>query len=342
MSRHRVLVVGCGGMSNTWFDYLMGRDDAEIVGLVDLFVDTAKAMAERRSLQVPVFRDVADAIRKTNPTLVCDITVPESHHDVTVTALKAGCHVFGEKPMGTSMQEAEAMLHCATASRGSYSVLQNRRFNRQIRAVRDAVNEGLIGTLDAIHADFFIGAHFGGFRDGMEHPLILDMAIHTFDQARFISGKDPVSVYCHEFNGAESWYQGNASAVCIFEMSDGMVFSYRGSWSAEGFRTSWESDWRIIGTKGTIRWDGTNPPTCEVVDPDAPPSFIRECRRMEIPITWNGREGHAGCLDEMFEALEQGRPAETDCRDNIKSVAMVFAAIESAKTGKKIPIHYPQ
>ena len=41
----------------------------------------------------------------------------------------------------------------------------------------------------------------------MESPLLLDMAIHTFDQARFITGADALSVYCHEFNPAGSWYR---------------------------------------------------------------------------------------------------------------------------------------
>ncbi len=54
---------------------------------------------------------------------------------------------------------------------------------------------------------------------------------------------------------------------------------------------------------------------------------------------WIGNEGHVGCLDEMFMALIEGRKAETDCSDNIKSMAMVFGAIESAKTGKKIILH---
>ena len=49
----------------------------------------------------------------------------------------------------------------------------------------------------------------------MESPLILDMAIHTFDQARFITGADPVSVYCHEFNPPGSWYK-EMQPRCVF------------------------------------------------------------------------------------------------------------------------------
>lgn len=338
MKKHRVIVVGCGGMSNKWFDYLEQRNDVEIVGLVDIYIDAAKAMAARRQLQVPVFSEVDEAIRMTTPTLVCDVTIPDSHRQVTMTSLAAGCHVFGEKPMGASLEDAKAMLDVANQSSVHYSVMQNRRFHPQIRAVREGIREGLIGTLGAVHADFFLGAHFGGFRDAMEHPLILDMAIHTFDQARFISGADPVSVYCREFNMPGSWYRGDASAVCIFEMNDGSIFTYRGSWSSEGCNTSWESDWRVSGRLGTLRWDGTNAPICQVVIDEQSDQFIRDYKEIELPITWMGQEGHWGCLDEMFASVNENRPAETDCRDNFKSVAMVFAAIESHRTAEKVLI----
>lgn len=340
MTKYRVVVVGCGGMSNKWFDYLEQRRDTEIVGLVDIFIDAATAMAERRQLKVPAFSDLKEAIAATEPNLICDVTIPDSHREVTTTALAAGCHVFGEKPMGASLEDAKVMLDAARRSTSRYAVMQNRRYLKQIRALSDAVKQGVIGRVGAVHADFFIGAHFGGFRDAMANPLILDMAIHTFDQARLISGADPLSVYCHEFNMPGSWYEGNASAVCIFEMNDGSVFTYRGSWSSEGFNTSWESEWRVSGSLGTLRWDGANPPICQVVDESKPQEFIREYKDIVLPVTWEGNEGHWGCLDEMFASLEENRSAETDSEDNFKSIAMAFGAIESAKSGKKVRIEY--
>lgn len=51
----------------------------------------------------------------------------------------------------------------------------------------------------------------------MDHPLIVDMAIHPFDQARFICGTDQASVYCHEYNPLGYWYNGNVSAICILK-----------------------------------------------------------------------------------------------------------------------------
>ena len=60
--------------------------------------------------------------------------------------------------------------------------------------------------------EFFKAPHFGGFREEMAHPLLVDMAIHAFDAARYLLGADPVSVYCEAFNPAWSWYAGDAAA----------------------------------------------------------------------------------------------------------------------------------
>jgi len=336
MARFKIAVAGCGSMSETWIEYALERDDAEIVALVDIKNENALRMSEQFNLKCPVYTDLAKAIPETGANLVFDVTIPESHKNIVTTALSLGCDVMGEKPMASSMEEAAEMVKKVEKTGKSYAVMQNRRYDKRIRALKEIVDSGEIGKIGFIGADFFIGAHFGGFRDIMDSPLILDMAIHTFDQARFIAGQDPVSVYCHEFNMPGSWYKGNASAVCIFEFTDGSVFNYRGSWSAEGVPTSWESEWRVIGSKGTAIWDGHKAPYYDVVIPAEGHKFMNEYKRIEKELNWQGREGHYGCLDEMFEALIEGRKAETDCHDNIKSMAMVFAAIESAKKGEKI------
>ncbi|NBD28209.1 Gfo/Idh/MocA family protein [Paenibacillus glycinis] len=337
MVKFKVVSVGCGIIANEWMKNVLSRTDMEIVALVDIRKDSADAMAERYGLTCPTFTDTATAISQTNADVVFDLTIPASHFSVCTTALKLGCSVFSEKPLAASMAEAHEMILQSERSGKSFSVMQNRRYDPNIRAYRNLVHSGTIGKPGYIGADFFIGAHFDGFRAVMDSPLVLDMAIHTFDQARFITDTDPVSVYCHEYNPPGSWYKGNASAICIFEMSDGSVFCYRGSWCAEGVPTSWEASWRVTGERGTAIWDGFTAPYAEIVAPrEQKDKFIYEYSRVESDYTWEGNLGHAGCLDEMFAALKEGRPAETDCRDNIKSIEMVLGAVESARTGRKI------
>lgn len=335
MKKFRIAVAGCGGMANAWIDDALKREDVEIVALVDLFEESARKKAQQYGISCDIFTDITEAIQSTQANLVFDVTIPESHFHIVSSALTAGCNVFGEKPMAATMEEATKLVSISNATGKRYSVMQNRRYMANIRSYKNLLDSDHIGQPGFVCADFFLGPHFGGFRDLMDSPLLLDMSIHTFDQARFITGADPVSVYCHEFNPAGSWYKGNAAAICIFELSDGSVFCYRGSWCAEGAPTAWEAAWRITGSKGTALWDGTNTPYVEVVA-SAGGFLPTEFTRIEDTPVWQGREGHNGCFDEMFQSLIEGRKAETDCSDNIKSNHMVHAAVESARTGRKI------
>jgi len=269
---------------------------------------------------------------------VFDCTIPEAHFDVTLTALRHGCHVLGEKPLSVSMDHARRMCDAAQEAGKLYAVIQNRRYDLRIRRLRAFLESGALGPITTVNSDFYIGAHFGGFRDRMDHPLVLDMAIHTFDMARLISGADPVSVYCKEWNPSGSWYDGAASAVAIFDMTGGLVYTYRGSWCSEGRHTSWEAEWRIIGEKGTARWDGFEAMDAQVVTEQT--GFRYPTQDIELPPAPPGSKdgGHRGLIEELVQSIRHGGTPETTCTDNIKSLAMVFAAIQSASQRREVAV----
>ncbi len=331
--KFRVVLVGCGSMAHTWVEYAKTRDDTSLVAVVDIQLAAATALLERHVLTCQAFTSLTEALNATNANLVFDVTIPEAHEEVVLTALKAGCDVFGEKPLAASLAAAQGMVKTALETGRTFAIMQNRRFNNQIRAYQDLIK--VIGDVGFLSANFFIAPHFGGFREAMQSPLLLDMAIHTFDAARFLSGADAVSVYCHEFNPKGSWYAGHANAICIFEMSDGSVFSYNGSWAAEGASTAWEAEWRVVGSRGTAIWDGTNPPFAEIVQNPEQESFIKDYTRVTA-IVPTLPEGHHACLEDMFTALLENLAPQTICTDNIKSLAMVFAALESSRLGQKV------
>lgn len=347
MKRYKVALVGCGSMSKAWLSYATERassvGDVEIVAMVDIKEENARERAASFGLSPYCGTDVSAAIRATGANLVFDVTIPEAHTEVVRTAFANGCDVMGEKPLSASIVEARETVAMARSSGRRYAVMQNRRYLKGMRAYRELI--GRLGSIGMVNVDFFLGPRFGGFRDLMDSPLLLDMAIHTFDQARFLVGADAVSVWCKEFNPSWSWYKGAAAAVCVFELSNGAVFTYRGSWCAEGLPTSWEGDWRVVGAAGTALWNGRagadNAPRAELREGE-PVGFMAPTApaavELDGPGAWSGREGHAGCLDEMFAAFAEGRPAETECADNLKSLEMVFAAVESAATGKSVAV----
>jgi len=335
----RVVLVGCGGMSGRWLEVSKGLSEVEIVGLVDIREEAARGKVERFGLQdAMIGTDMKSVLDQTAPDVVFDCTVPEAHAGVTLEALKHGCHVMGEKPMADSMENAGKVVAAAKEAGKIYAVIQNRRYDPRIRQLRAFLESGRIGAITTLDCDFYIGAHFGGFRDHMKHVLLLDMAIHTFDAARFIIGADPTSVYCKEWNPSGSWYDHDASAIAIFEMTGGTVYTYRGSWCAEGMNTSWECDWRIIGENGSVKWDGGNNFQIQVVAETG--GFFSKWEDVEIP-PHDPKEkvgGHEGLIKEFIRCVQTGGTPETICTDNIKSLAMVFGAIESAEAGKPVGI----
>jgi len=339
----RAVLAGCGAMAKGWLKALADTPELAgrvvVVGLVDLDLGAANRLRDEFGLaQAATGTDLDAMLSQTKPDLLFDVVIPSARRDVVMTGLKHGCHVLTEKPMASSLAEARELVAAAKAAGRIHAVVQNRRYIDGVRRIREMIENGVLGELTALHADFFIGAHFGGFREQMRDVLLLDMAIHTLDAARFMAGADPVAVYALESNPRGSWYAHGAAANAIFEFSDDILFTYRGSWVAEGGTTSWESSWRIVGTTGTLLWDGAERFEARAVAGDS--GFLRPLRDVAVPPPPHPAQthGHASVIAEFLDAIETGRVPETAGSDNIKSLAMVFAAIESARTRQRVLI----
>ncbi|MFN8374377.1 MAG: Gfo/Idh/MocA family oxidoreductase [Anaerolineae bacterium] len=335
----KVLLVGCGGISDAWVKAALALEDVQLVGFVDLNVEAAQKRAQQYGReQVYVGADLDAALAQTQPDIVFDCTVPVARLGVVTKALEYGCHVFSEKPMANTLDEARTLITVAQRAGKTFAVMQNRRYDPNILNVKQMLRDETLGTLTAVNSDFYVGAHFGGFREQMAHVLLLDMAIHTFDAARFLSGADAVSVYCKEWNPPGSWYARDAAAMAIFEMSSGLVYSYRGSWCAEGLRTTWESDWRIVGQRGSLRWDGATDIHAEVVE--KADGFFSTVRDVPPPpaAPKSEQSNHYLAIRDFIDCMRTQKTPQTMGTDNIKSLAMVFAAIQSAEEKREVRV----
>ncbi|HET7559215.1 MAG TPA: Gfo/Idh/MocA family oxidoreductase, partial [Limnochordia bacterium] len=178
--------------------------------------------------------------------------------------------------------------------------------------------------------EFFRGPHFGGFRETMPQPLIVDMAIHHFDLMRYLLDAEPVSVYAQSFNPSWSWFGGDASASVLFNLRTKagrpVHVNYAGSWCANGPDTPWNGHWRIVCAHGTltVRDDviqlqraGNQPPE-------------------SIPVPKLERAGQDYLLHAFAASIQSGRPPETSGEDNLNSIGMVFQAVASAEQGQAL------
>ena len=197
--------------------------------------------------------------------------------------------------------------------------------------------EDVIGQVTTVHVDFFIGPHFGGFREQMQHVLWPTWPFIRLMPPATSSG-NAESVFCEEWNPPNSWYQQGASVAAVFRMTNGVRFTYRGSWCADGFRSSWDASWRIIGTKGTLVWDGYDDVRAERISLAG--GFLSETEVI-LPSREPSPEltrGHYSVMKQFLTALNGGAPPETRSADNIHSLAMVIAAVRSAESGQRVPV----
>lgn len=323
----RLIQVGAGGMGKTWLRNIADDPDVELVGLVDLDQTGARAAAEEAGFGgVPIGGSLTSLLQQGIVTdAVINVTVPKAHLPVNTEALLAGLPVLCEKPLADTVAEGLQMIATVEQTGQLLMISQSRRYWRHLFAYKKQLAQ--LGTIGSVSCEFFKAPHFGGFRDEMDYPLLIDMAIHQFDLARFLLDADPVAVYAESYNPSWSWYSGDAGACVIFEFSTGARFTFTGSWCAAGAETSWNGAWRVSAADGSALWDGDHAPTAETAAGDALPAEIGE-----------EPEQIAGSLVEFIDALRTGVVPQGEVHDNLLSLAMVEAAIRSAESGSRVLI----
>src|SRR5687767_4743428 len=112
----RVLVVGCGNMGASHARAYHRMPEFELAGLVSRGGPSRGALS-RELGGLPEFSHYEEALAATTRDVVSINTYPETHGPYARAAIAAGCHVFCEKPLAVSVEEAEAIVDAAAARR---------------------------------------------------------------------------------------------------------------------------------------------------------------------------------------------------------------------------------
>lgn len=328
-----ILLVGYGGIGQLWARVLMSHPRVALCGVVDTS-DAAlrRAKSELGSPHLTVTTDIDVAVTSCAPAAIVDASPPWNHAGTAQIARAARCHLLSEKPLSTDFQEARHRVEDWRSSGLVYMVNQNQRWNPLARDLRRWIEQGGLGAVKGIYVDYFHDFHKGTFRDYLPHALLLDMAVHHFDLVRFISRLDPVSVSC--------WELSSLAAVATFQLTDGVVFSYRGSWDTIGQDTGWGGLWRVVGDRGSVTWPGQAQATAWTSDGESSsrrfvlsgsdPRYT-EATALEYELMKS--------LDHFVECLSTGAEPETSCYDNLHTLGMVVGAIRAAEEERSVEVN---
>ena len=254
MSRKiRVLTVGCGNMGSSHTRAYHKLDGFEIVGLVDKDADKrAKLAAEVGG--VPEFDDLGKALARTKPQAVSVCTWPDTHAKLAAAAMKAGAHVFVEKPIAGTVRSAQGIVTLATKLRRKVVVgyilrhhpawmkfIEIARTLGKPLVMRMNLNQQSSGWMWTFHKHLM---------DTMS-PIV-DCGVHYVDVMCQMTGANPVRIYAIGARLSDELVPGMynyGQLQVVFD--DGSVGWYEAGWgpmvSEEAFFVK-----DVVGPKGCV------------------------------------------------------------------------------------------
>ncbi|MHC5033487.1 MAG: Gfo/Idh/MocA family protein [Planctomycetota bacterium] len=296
----RLIQVGVGGFGETWLGRIQGDHTASLVGLVDTDPQALEAARDTTGLSgARCFEDYEAAMDTVEADAVLNVTPPAVHHGVALAAFKRGLHVLTEKPIADSMEHGRMMVAAASEAGCTLMVSQNYRFRPWARTMRQLLQSGQFGPPDNISVRFAKSLRLD--RDSelaMRHQLIRDMSIHHFDLMRAITGREALTV-C-----AKAWQP---------------------QWS----ETLWDGYWQVECPEGVIELRGDR---VHIISADMPGQDT------EVELQREPSSGQTAALQEFQKAVEERREPETSGRDNLKSLVMCTATVESSRIGGPVNV----
>lgn len=191
----KVGIVGTGRIGKVHTMSIMNHlPQVEIKGVTDIDLERAREWAAQAGIGT-VYGDYKALLAdpEINAVLVCSST--DTHADIAVAAANAGKHVFCEKPVDLSVEKVEAVIDAAEKAGVKLQIGFNRRFDHNFRKVKELIDNGTIGDLQILKITS---------RDPSPPPIeyvkvsggiFMDMTIHDFDMARFLTGSEAEEIY---------------------------------------------------------------------------------------------------------------------------------------------------
>ncbi|SEN36930.1 Gfo/Idh/MocA family protein [Actinacidiphila rubida] len=140
----RVGMVGAGKISGQYLDTLAGTPGLRLTAVTDL--DPARAARAAAGTGASVAGGVAELVARDDVDAVLNLTVPAVHAEVALAAIAAGKHVYGEKPLAATREEAADVLAAAKAAGVRVGCAPDTVLGTGIQTARKAVDDGLVGT----------------------------------------------------------------------------------------------------------------------------------------------------------------------------------------------------
>lgn len=344
---YRMIQVGTGGWGAAWCSTFLppNVEDGlvEVVAAVDVdreALDNAQQHLGLRSDQC--YTDVQKAMADV-PADFCTVVVPPGHHEEVVdAALAHGLHILSEKPIADTLEGSVRIAQKMARAGKKMGVTMSHRFDDHMTSLREEVRSGRFGPLDYAVMRFTCDcrkyASWGAFRHEIPDTLMVEGAVHHLDILADLVGARCTSIYAQTWNPEWGEFEGDSQGLVILQFENGARALYEGAktnavglnwWGLEYVRAECRDATLVLTHRAIERFD---------YDPTSERVSKSEGTGEPVPLLDQPKWANTWLIEKFVHWLDGGPPMETNVEDNLQSVAMVFAGIESSRTGLPVAV----
>lgn len=333
-------VLGCGRISTAHLDAIKNAPDAELAAVCDVIEEKAKQTALDNG--VNNWYTSIDKMLQNEEIDVVNICTPSGTHcEFTIAAARAGKHVLCEKPLDVSKEKLELMINCCREYGVVLGGIFQRRTNIAAINTRKAIREGKLGRIVMASAylkyyrdqEYYASDSWRGTWGLDGGGALMNQGIHGIDMLQWLVG-DVESVFAKCTTLLRN-IEVEDTAVATVKFCNGAIGTVEGATSVYPgqdtiFSIHGEKGTIILGDKGFYAWD--------LIDssdkaPDAGDGFGG------LNCGWSSTNtGHILQVQDMAEAVLQGRSPMVTGEEAKKAVELVLAIYESSRTGQEITL----
>jgi UDP-N-acetylglucosamine 3-dehydrogenase len=335
----RVGVIGTGAIAKyRHLPEYAAREDVEIVALCDIIKEKADKLAVRYGVE-SVYTDYKQMIENEELDAVSVCTPNYLHAEISIFALNHGLHVLVEKPMATSLDEANAMIEAAKKQERVLMVGQNQRLAPMHVLAKEIIESGMLGKVNTFRTVFGhagpehwskTGKWFFDKKQAFAGSLA-DLGVHKMDLIQFILGDvDEVACFIDTLEKKDCGVDDNA--VAVLRLKNGIMGTVETSWT---YKPAEENGTSFFCEKGTLKM---------AVEPDAPlvAYFANPGRGrcvFEVPkMQTNEEQFSTGVIDGFVDTIQGKKENPVPGEEGRKALKVVLACLESAASNRKVKI----
>ena len=343
---YKMIQVGTGGFGGWWCSTFLPPNIkeglVEVVAAVDINPEALANAKENLGLRDDQsYTDIKKAFDE-NKADFCTIVVPPAFHEQVVdAALAHDMNILSEKPIADTLAASVRIADKVKRAGKKMGVTMSHRFDQDKTTLRRELRSGAHGALDYLICRFTCDCRrygsWGVFRHEIPDSLMVEGAVHHLDILADLAGAKCDTIYAQTWNPSWGEFKGDSQGLVVMRYENGSRGFYEGAktnaitlngWSHEYIRAECEKATLVLSHRQLKKY---------AYNPELWTNSLDE-RAEEIPLIEQPKWSNTWLIEKFVRWLDGGEPMETNVEDNLQSVALIFAAIESSKTGQPIKV----